>query len=120
MKTRTNVSTDIHELLFDVLERLTDDCKKICAQELLRLVNYLIEVTVQESIICPCAADIKNAEVTLRYSKDFRDVIDIDLCTERAIRDVVSGKVSLILGQYRCTMEQQLDEMYILLYREAK
>ena len=111
---------ETNELLFEVLENLTEDCKKVCAHELPRVVSHLIEMTVQESVMYACATEVQNADFTSRYSTNFRDLVDIELCTERAIRDVVSDKISLILQSYHCTTEQYLDDTYIKIRRQHK
>merc|ERR1711965_234112 len=66
--------------MIEVLGKLKNDCKTVCTHELLNLINHLIEITVQQSIVVPCADQVNHIE---SFSGNFKALVDIELHTER-------------------------------------
>lgn len=121
--------------LFDIMKKMTGDCKVVSRIEIRKLVEHLIEITVQDSIVCPCSDQVSSTGSTSQYSGDFKGqttrnltpcllgnhqimllgLVDIELYTERVIQEVVSTKVNAVLSKYLDTSAGLLDDNYEIL-----
>ena len=103
--------------MMEVLGKLRNDCKTVCMHELLNLINHLIEITVQESIVAPCADQVNHTE---SLSGNFKALVDMELYTERNILRVVHDRVARTLSTYTEKLMGDMDNAYIKLLSENK
>ena len=106
-KTRRKVY--LHSKLMEVHEKLKNDCKTVCTHELLNLINYLIEITVQESIVVPCIDQVSHME---SFSGNFKALVDMELHTEKNILRVVRERVTSTLSMYTDKLKDDIDVSY--------
>ena len=106
-KTRRKVY--LHSKLMEVHEKLKNDCKIVCTHELLNLINYLIEITVQESIVVPCIDQVSHME---SFSGNFKALVDMELHTEKNILRVVRERVTSTLSMYTDKLKDDIDVSY--------
>ena len=121
-KTSSNYDCDkkkrkryLHSQMMVALRKLKNDCRTVCKYELLNLVNHLIEITVQESIVVPCADQVNNLD---SFSGNFKAFIDVELHTERNILRVVHERVASTLSTYTEKLEKTMDNAYQRLLSE--
>ena len=79
------------------------------------MVNHLIEITVQESIVVPCADQVNNLD---SFPGNFKALIDVELHTERNILRVVHERVASTLSPYTEKLENAMDNAYQRLLSE--
>lgn len=112
--------------LFNTLKKFNKDSIVILSRETMRVVYFLTEITVQDSIICPCTYQLLNdgrrkepTDIESKTSQDAYNDVTLELYAEKIGNEEVKISLERIVEGYVSGCIIRLDENYEYLWTRA-